>query len=269
MRKRTSWLIFPVVFWGIVFANVSGYGQDVAVPAEIVFAGDLLVKTVDGVEYRFRYCPAGTFMMGEDSTAHRVTLTKGFWMLETEVTQAMWESVMGNNPSEFKGAQNPVECVSWDKCQEFCRKLSQKLGGSIKLPTEAQWEYACRAGTTTPFNFGSTLNGDKANCNGNYPYGTSTKGTCHGKTVAVKSYAPNAWGLYDMHGNVWEWCQDWYGDYPTNSVTDPTGPNSGSNHVDRGGSWNFIAEHCRSACRNISSPEYRGYYLGLRVLLEQ
>ncbi len=247
-------------------------------------AGALLTKTANGIEYRFRYCPPGSFMMGSpksewdaaniswksyDEQQHRVTLTKGFWMLETEVTQAMWESVMGSNPSSFKGAQNPVEQVSWDDCQEFCRKLSQKLGGSIKLPSEAQWEYACRAGTTTPFNFGSTLNGDKANCDGKYPYGTGTKGRYHAKTVAVKSYDPNAWGLYDMHGNVWEWCQDWYGDYPSNSVTDPTGPASGSYRVNRGGSWFINAKDCRSAFRSSYSPEYRIDVLGLRVLLEQ
>ncbi|MDO4628670.1 MAG: SUMF1/EgtB/PvdO family nonheme iron enzyme [Planctomycetia bacterium] len=238
-----------------------------------VEAGKRMVKTVDGIEYAFRYCPPGVFMMGDKDLQHQVTLTKGFWLLETQVTQEMWKSVMGNNPSWFKflffttRPKHPVENVSWDDCQDFCRKLTQKIGMKISLPTEAQWEYACRAGTTTPFNFGSTLNGDKANCNGNYPYGTSTEGTYHEKTVAVKSYAPNAWGLYDMHGNVWEWCQDWYGDYPTNSVTDPTGPDSGTYRVNRGGSWGNYGQHCQSATRDDDSPSLRIDILGFRVVL--
>ncbi|MDO4575234.1 MAG: formylglycine-generating enzyme family protein [Planctomycetia bacterium] len=183
-------------------------------------AGERMVKTAYGVEFAFRWCPAGCFMMGspsselgrdDDETQHRVTLTKGFWMLETEVTQAMWESVMGDNPSYFKGSNLPVEKVSWDDCQKFCQKLRSQ-GLNVQLPTEAQWEYACRAGTTTPFSFGSTLNGDKANCDGNYPYGASTEGTYLKKTAPVGSYSPNAWGLYDMHGNVYEWCADWKGD---------------------------------------------------------
>ncbi|MDO4629959.1 MAG: SUMF1/EgtB/PvdO family nonheme iron enzyme, partial [Planctomycetia bacterium] len=243
-----------------------------------VEAGKRMVKTVDGIEYAFRYCPPGVFMMGSpssetnriyDELLHMVTLTKGFWLLETQVTQEMWKFVMGKNPSNFIGAQNPVEHVSWNDCLNFCTKLSQKIGMKISLPTEAQWEYACRAGTTTPFNFGSTLNGDKANCYGRHPYGTGTKGTYHGKTVAVKSYAPNAWGLYDIHGNVCEWCQDWYGAYPTNSVTDPMGPRSGSRRVIRGGGWNHYALYCRSACRNNCSQEDRDRNLGLRVLLEE
>ncbi len=227
--------------------------------------GDRRVLTADGVEYAFRYCPAGTFMMGSpsseegrsgDETQHRVTLTKGFWMLETQVTQKMWESVMGNNPSYFKGAQNPVEEVSWNDCQEFCKALSRKLGGSIKLPTEAQWEYACRAGTTGAY--AGDLDAMAWYC-----------GNSGNKTPPVGTKQANAWGLYDMHGNVYEWCQDWFGDYPTNSVTDPTGPANGSNRVYRGGSWDNDAEFCRSALRCYNSPEYRSDRLGLRVLLEQ
>ncbi|MDO4629663.1 MAG: formylglycine-generating enzyme family protein [Planctomycetia bacterium] len=249
------------------------------------FPGKLKTFTVDGIEYRFRYCPPGEFMMGSPSseedrrdneTQHRVTLTRGFWMLETEVTQAMWESVMGTTIQEQAkkgtwftdlhgtGSNYPMYNVSWNDCQDFCRKLTQQ----ISLPTEAQWEYACRAGTTTPFNFGSTLNGDKANCNGRLPYGTSTKGTYHDKTVPVKSYAPNAWGLYDMHGNVEEWCHDWYDeDYSESPTSDPTDPDSGSNRVFRGGSWSGLAEFCRSAKRTYTtSPGTRGNDLGFRLV---
>jgi len=188
-------------------------------------AGARMVKTVDGIEYAFRWCPAGEFLMGspEDETGresyetqHSVTLTRGFWMLETEVTQAMWKSVMGTSisqqhdkantlwPLRGEGSDYPMYYVSWEECRSFCEKLSEKLGLTVSLPTEAQWEYACRAGTTSAYSFGSSLNGQEANCNGNYPCGTSTKGPFLGKTVPVKSYAPNAWGLYDMHGNVWE-----------------------------------------------------------------
>ncbi|MBQ2822638.1 MAG: formylglycine-generating enzyme family protein, partial [Thermoguttaceae bacterium] len=145
----------------------------------------------------------------------------------------------------------------------------EKLGLTVSLPTEAQWEYACRAGTTSAYSFGSSLNGREANCDGNYPYGTSTKGPYLEKTVPVKSYAPNAWGLYDMHGNVWEWCQDWYDeDYYTESPTsDPTGPNSGSFRVRRGGSWYDDAEDCRSAYRRCFVPGFRNNVLGFRIVL--
>ena len=255
--------------------------------------GERMVKTVDGVEYAFRWCPAGKFMMGSPKDEegrfdwagpqHEVTLTQGFWMLETEVTQGMWQSVMGESISDKakqgslfhdlhgEGSTYPMYYVSWDDCQEFCRKLSSKIGMKITLPTEAQWEYACRAGSTTPFFWGSTLNGDKANCDGDYPYGTSTKGKDLGKTAPVKSYAPNAWGLYDMHGNVWEWCSDWYGEkyYTESPSTDPTGPNSGWYRVHRGGGWVSYARLCRSAIRGRLSAGVRSDELGFRPVVSQ
>ena len=273
--------------------------EPAAVPPK---AGDRIVLSIKGVDYAFRWCPSGTFMMGSpaseekrdnDERQHQVTLSRGFWMLETEVTQLMWESVMGNNPSHFKGLTLPVESVSWEDCQEFIAKLNDELtsggrkppGGSanprstgglaspalegykFSLPTEAQWEYACRAGTTTPFHFGSVLNGDQANCNGKYPYGTSTEGKYLAKTTEVGSYPANAWGLRDMHGNVWEWCQDWYGDYPSGAVTDPTGVSMGSNRVFRGGCWRLAAEGCRSANRRNITPAFRSSYFGFRLSL--
>ena len=244
-------------------------------------AGDRMVLPINGVEFPFRWCPPGTFTMGSpedeanrdnDETQHQVTLSHGFWMLETPVTQKMWEKVTGSNPSRFNGAKFPVECVSWDDCQQFVEELNDlnvaPSGYRFSLPTEAQWEYACRAGTTTPFNFGSVLNGDKANCDGNFPYGTSAEGQYLEKTSEVGEYPANAWGLFDMHGNVWEWCSDWYGDYPSGSVTNPVGASEGLARVLRGGGWLRNARHCRSAYRNCNDPlYYRRRYYGVRLSL--
>jgi len=246
----------------------------------------------NGVEYAFRYCPAGTFTMGspesekgrrDDETQHKVRLTKGFWMLETPVTQGLWTAVTGDNPSwfcatgggssEVQGMDTtnfPVEEVGWNDCQKFIEKLNQFApeGMKFSLPTEAQWEYACRAGTTTPYSLGTSLNGDKANCDGRYPYGTSKEGAYLGRACAVKSYAPNPWGLYDLHGNVYEWCADWYGAYPSGSVVDPTGFTNASRRVVRGGGWHDYAKYCRSAYRDYCDPAHRHYFLGFRFLLE-
>ena len=244
-------------------------------------SGDRMELTIQNVKYPFRWCTSGVLMMGspadeadrdEDETRHQVTLTQGFWFLETPVTQEMWESVMGNNPSRFKGKRLPVENVSWEDCQEYIGRLNRleakSLNGTkFSLPTEAQWEYACRAGTTTPFHFGNTLNGDKANCNGNSPYGTTTKGRYLQKTSEPGSYPPNAWGLNDMHGNVWEWCSDWYGAYPSGDVTDPVGASTGSTRVLRGGGWDDLAKYCRSALRDYYEPSVRNGNTGLRLAL--
>jgi len=219
---------------------------------------------------------AGRFMMGSpssepdregDEKQHEVVLTKDFYMQTTEVTQGQWKAVMGNNPSYYKtfGEDCPVESVSWYDSQEFIKKINQMGYGYYRLPTEAEWEYAARAGTTTPFAFGNCLNTDKANYDGNYPLIGCSEGKYRKKTVSVASLGKNVWGLYDMHGNVREWCNDWYGDYPDISVTDPRGPSSGSNRVGRGGSWYGSARYCRSANRYNSSPGYRSSHLGLRL----
>ena len=243
-------------------------------------AGTRKVLTIKGVDFAFRYCPAGTFQMGspsseagrgDDETRHEVTLTKGFWMLETSVTQGMYRAITGSNPSSFKSGDNyPVESVSWFDSQSFCESLNAlgvaPEGFAFRLPTEAEWEYACRAGTDTPYFWGSTLNGDKANCDGNYPYGGVSKGRYLSKTSAVGSYTPNGWGLYDMHGNVYDWCADWW-DYGSGPQTDPTGPSSGSSRVLRGGSWNFNAKFCRSAARLANDPTGRNYHVGFRLVL--
>jgi len=221
------------------------------------------------VDMEFVCIQPGTFQMGSpddeserrsDETLHEVILTKGYYMQTTQVTQKQWCGVMGNNPSYFKkdGDQCPVEKVSWDDVQDFIKKLNQMEGkGVYRLPTEAEWEYACRAGTMTPFYFGKCLYADQANYNGTEPMPGCPKGEYREKTVPVGSLQPNAWGLYDMHGNVQEWCQDRYGNYPEGSVTNPVGPGFGEPRVMRGGGWNYDGRNVRSAYRH-------GYETGLR-----
>jgi formylglycine-generating enzyme required for sulfatase activity len=214
---------------------------------------------------------AGTFMMGspvseyghrEDETAHPVTLTKPFWLGRTPVTQAQYEAVMGNNPARFKGPDFPVETVSWEEAMTFCRKLTEREraagrlpeGFVYTLPTEAQREYACRAGT------GGRYAGE---LDAIAWYSGNSDEQAH----AVGQKQPNAWGLFDMQGNVWEWCLDWYGDYPDGKATDPTGPAKGDGRVYRGGAWFHSGDLCRSAYRYKLAPTDRGSLLGFRVAL--
>ena len=225
-----------------------------------------LPESANSVGMKFKLIPAGKFTMGEGNNAHEVTLTEPFQMGVHEVTQAQYEQVMGVNPSKFKGANNPVEEVSWEDAVEFCRKLSElpaekEAGNVYRLPTEAEWEYACRAGTTTMYSFG-----DVESDLGDYAWYRDNSGD---KAHPVGGKKPNAWGLYDMHGNVWEWCLDWYGDYPSGPVTDPMGAASGSYSfsVFRGGGWSLIAEYCRSASRSRREPSFRSNLLGFRVSL--
>ena len=203
----------------------------------------------------------GTFQMGQEGVAtpvHSVTLS-GYYIGETEVTQTMWQAVMGSNPSEFKGDNLPVEMVSWDDCQEFIRKLNQMTGKTFALPTEAQWEYAARGGNKSRgYEYsGSNSVGDVA-----WYYDNSSS-----QTHQVGTKQANELGLYDMSGNVREWCADWYGSYSSTSQTDPTGPSTGSSRVLRGGSWRFSARRCRSADRYSFNPDYRYIYYGFRLVL--
>jgi formylglycine-generating enzyme required for sulfatase activity len=242
-------------------------------------AGERMVLKIKGVEYVFRWCPAGTFQMGspesekdrgDSETQHRVTLSRGFWMQETEVTQEQWESVMGNNPSNFKGGRLPVESVSWNDCQDYMRKLNALVSSDYEfsLPTEAQWEYACRAGSTTAYGFGESREQLKDYAwFGAYGVEEGLTASSGNTTNRVGQKKANGWGLYDMHGNVWEWCSDWYGDYPVGSVTDPTGANVGSYRVYRGGCWSNNARRCRSADRGGDGPTVRSYGLGVRCSL--
>ena len=208
--------------------------------------------------------PAGKFKMGspesekgnrKDEKQHEVTLTKQFYMGKYEVTQEQWEAVMGKNPSSTKGAKLPVTNVSWEDCQEFIKKLNAKTNGGYRLPTEAEWEYACRAGTTTAYSFGDKITPKDANYNDSKI----------GKPVAVENFKPNAFGLYDMHGNVWEWCEDWYGEYPAGAGTDPMGPATGEGRVLRSGSFSNYALRARSSFRIYFSPSNQNLYCGFRL----
>ena len=222
-----------------------------------------------GIKLDLVLIPAGTFMMGspenekgryDNETQHEVTLTKPFYMGKYAVTQEQWEAVMGNNPSGDKGPKLPVTDVSWNDCQEFIKKLNENTNGGYRLPTEAEWEYACRAGTTTAYSVGANITPKDAN------YFDSKIGNL----VAVGNYQPNAFGLYDMHGNVWEWCEDWYGDYPWRAlVKDPEGQGRKTFflfRVLRGGSFDVSASLDRSSYRNLCSPSLLSDYgVGFRL----
>lgn len=237
--------------------------------------GDTITNSIG---MKLTYIPAGEFLMGsprneerrdDDETQHKVKISKPFLMGVTEVTQGQYKAVMGKNPSYFDGSDDlPVEKVSWEDAVEFCEKLSKKEGRTYRLPTEAEWEYACRAGTTTAFNVGDRPSVDLMNYNGDYTYNGSSRGVDRGKTVSVGSFKPNRWGLYDMHGNVYEWCSDWYGDYPKGAVTDPRGPATGRSRVLRGGCWCHVPRYCRSANRDRITPVNRNVYGGFRVSLD-
>ena len=215
--------------------------------------------------------PAGKFMMGskknpvdpfsnikvdqpymDELPQHEVTLTKPFYMGKYEVTQEQWFEIMGENPSREKGRMLPVTDVSWEDCQEFIKKLNASTKGGYRLPYEAEWEYACRAGTTTAYSYGASLTKSDANID-------------DVRIKEVGSYKPNAFGLYDMHGNVWEWCEDWRADYPKGAVTDPKGPAKGYSRVLRGGSFDSYASRARSSNRYSNSPTERYIVVGFHL----
>ena len=224
----------------------------------------------------------GTFTMGspadeperyDNEVQHQVTV-QGFYMGKYEVTQREWREVMGTNPSYFKGDNLPVERVSWYEAVEYCNQWNRREGltpayrinemnvswnrnaSGCRLPTEAEWEYACRAGTSGPYNTGNNITASQANYDVTY----------REMTVNAGSFAPNAWGLYDMHGNVWEWCWDWYGNYPNRAQSDPVGPSAGANRVARGGSWYGLALNLRSAYRISFTPAFRIIDVGFRLV---
>jgi len=241
-------------------AGCSGSGSESAAPTAAAPA-ELTLDLGGGVTMKLVLIRPGKFMMGEGEYRHEVTISKPFYMGVTEVTQAQYEAVMGKNPSYYKGATNPVDQVSWDDATEFCKKLSEKIRQAVRLPTEAEWEYACRAGTQTAFSFG-----DDPSALGDYAWWDGNSGAT---THPVGQKRPNAWGLYDMHGNVWEWCADWFGEYPKGPVTDPSGPATGSDiRVVRGGSWYDVGSvSFRCACRFSYDPPDRSVSYGFRCAM--
>jgi formylglycine-generating enzyme required for sulfatase activity len=258
----------------------------------------LAVQFIYGQAVEMVHIPGGTFNMGSpaneanrnnDETRHQVTVTS-FYMSKYIVTQEEYEAIMGTNPSRFKqeGVKMPVENVSWFDAIEFCNKLSEsegltpvytitgtenertvtwnRDGNGYRLPTEAEWEYACRAETTTTFNTGNNITTNQANYDGKSPYNNNPAGLYMRSTTPVENFEANAWDLYDMHGNVWEWCWDWYGNYVTSPQTDPTGPASGTYRVLRGGSWFDGGRNLRSAVRFSYYPGNRNYFFSFRVV---
>ena len=225
--------------------------------------------SVNGVSFEMVRVEGGTFRMGatseqedevdsDEKPVHSVTLSS-YYIGKTEVTQALWQSVMGSNPSGFKGADLPVERVSWDDCQEFIQKLNSLTGRNFRLPTEAEWEFACRGGNNS--------RGYKYSGSNNLGSVAWYDGNSGGKSHPVGTKAPNELGIFDMSGNVWEWCSDWYANYTSYSQTNPTGPQSGSFRVYRGGGWYGGARYCRSSYRIGSYPTIRNDGLGLRLAL--
>jgi formylglycine-generating enzyme required for sulfatase activity len=289
--KGSSLLLFACLICGC--SKAVAPKQDVAsnsVVANEDIPGETSGKSVGGtvkevtnsVGMKLVLIPKGTFTMGSpveevgsnnDEQQHQVTVSKDYYLGVTEVTQGQYEKVMGVNPSYFQkrvirksdSSMYPVEQVWWENAVEFCKRLSElpeekKAGRVYRLPTEAEWEYACRAGSKTAFYFG-----DDSELIGAYAWHPANSGD---QTHPVGEKKPNAWGLYDMHGNVWEWCSDWYGDYPEGAVTDPVGPEEGSYRVYRGGSWCYELAYCRSASRFWWDPSIRVSGLnGFRVSL--
>ncbi|MBN2195548.1 MAG: formylglycine-generating enzyme family protein [Polyangiaceae bacterium] len=256
----------------------SGWGTDRLSPYPFVE-----LELAPGVSMRLRWVPPGRFFMGSPSDEagrwevegpqHGVTITRGFWLADAPCTQTEWVAVMGEDPSHFKGQDDsvhrPVENVSWDDCQTFFQKLAERFPGlEARLPTEAEWEYACRAGTESAFNDGSPCTVPE----GNDPalaklgwFGKNSGGTTH----PVRELQPNRWGLYDLHGNVWEWCADWFDRYGAEEQRDPTGPASGQDRVLRGGGWYDHAWLCRSAYRFWFQPDVRFHDDGFRLAAVQ
>ena len=276
------------------------WGQD-PLP-KIAKAGEEITNTIG---MKLVYIPAGKFTMGspkieqaqfrkvispqyadhaDQEKQHEVHITKGFYLGKYAVTQSEYNQVMKKNPSYFgrdgggkeavarlDTSKFPVESVSWEEAKEFCRRLSKLEGKEYTLPTEGQWEYACRAGTTTTFHSGATLSTDQANYRGDSPFAGEPKGENRKRPVPVGSFAANGWGLHDMQGNVFQWCGDWYNqtEYDRGDCKDPTGPLTKSSRVVvRGGSWHYGAWSCRSANRYHREPAFRGPFVGFRLALQ-
>ncbi len=236
-------------------------------------------KITNSLGMEFIYIEPGRFMMGspagephrqDDEQQHAVILAKGYWLGTTEVTQAQWNALMGPNLCYYKGDKLPIETVTWFDAALFCKRLGKKEEKAYRLPTEAEWEFACRAGTTTAFSFGDVITTDQVNFDGRVnTYGVDEPGEFKHTITAVRTYPANPWGFYDMHGNVEEWCSDWYGPYDAEEVTiDPAGPDAGKERVLRGGSWLDYQKYARSGKRNKNRPSTSHYSYGFRVVMQ-
>ena len=257
------------VVWQMAYSNNNKVEEDLPKETEASFSYGTL--TVNGINYNMVWVEGSTLRMdtnknqnrpnsgpSDGEPVHNETLS-GYFIGETEVTQALWKAVMGSNPSGFKGDNLPVEMVSWDDCQEFISKLNSLTGQNFRLPTEAEWEFACRGGNNS--------RGYKYSGSNDIDSVAWYKDNSGGNTHPVATKLSNELGICDMSGNVWEWCSDWYDKYSSGLLVNPKGPYDGTTHVDRGGSWISDAGHCRSSIRNYCSPVARYCYLGLRLSL--
>jgi formylglycine-generating enzyme required for sulfatase activity len=271
------------LYWQIPAENSQGRWQSYGGPVDMDSFGLTACISFQGkVMQRFRWLEPGQFFMGspEDEpereiwgkeTRHEVFLSTGFWLADTPVTQELWQFVMQNNPSVFRGKDHPVDSVSWEDVRIFLQRLNALLPGlNARLPTEAEWEYACRAGTSTAFSFGSRITAEQVNYNGQFPCRCAAKGLFRRRTVPVRSLPANAWGFYEMHGNLWEWCQDWWlEDLGPEPALDPHGPEQGEFRVVRGGSWFLGGKGVRSAVRGKFGPDFSSDRIGFRIACGQ
>ncbi len=268
--SRSNFFLIVVIFLGFGFVPYSA-AADSATPKSMPgesggyrmaeFQQNYFVNTIG---MKFKLLRPGSFIMGsvegaeDEMPVHLVTISRPFYIGVYEVTQKLWKQIMGRNPSEFEDDRRPVENVSWNEVQKFIKKLSEKEGIQYRLPTEAEWEFACRAGTKTEYSWGDEFNGE-------YAWYRENSG---GKTQPVGQKKSNAWGLYDMTGNVYEWCVDSYGDYSDGQLVDPEN-SGGTRRIGRGGSWNSSAEGCRSSNRGSNHPFRRFNVLGFRLVRQQ
>jgi formylglycine-generating enzyme required for sulfatase activity len=261
--------VFMILFLFVVICGVQSSQAD-----------NMSQQITNSQGMNFVLIPPGSFIMGsptdelqrsDNENQHKVTITKAFYLQTTEVTQEQWNKIMGNNPSKFIGcAECPVDSISWHDAMAFIQKLNHlEHTTKYRLPTEAEWEYACRANTDTPFYFGKFLSTDQANYNGNHSIPGSPEGINRNHTLPAGSFPANQFGLFDMHGNVYEWCQDWYGEYPSEPVIDPAGPETGYSKISRGGGMSSYARRCRSANRTKHLPDYVNFYIGVRLAKTQ
>ncbi|WP_079913074.1 formylglycine-generating enzyme family protein [Paenibacillus sp. 32352] len=267
MKLKISLLTFLVVT-GIADAGLLYFSRSGPTGGEMNLPKTEILDIGHGINMEFVLIHPGSFTMGssvevgegDEAPEHKVTITKPFYLGKYEVTQEQWEELMGNNPSKFKGDKRPVDSVSWEDTQLFLQKLQEKTGRKFALPTEAQWEFAARAGTSTRWEFG-----DNESILGEYAwYQENSDGVTH----PVGQKKPNAWGLYDMYGNIQEWCKDWYAaPYPQGNASDPQGPNSGDSRVLRGGAWGDDFTMVRSTYRNASGTDAKTPGIGFRVAM--